>query len=458
MKLKTEIPVDKLLEHTSSAKSERGELNKFRNQGALTVIAKIKRGETQNLRTLLARMVPPHTDVESNGVISFAELTTIHFARFVVVDKSLGEDGTLRLVEPFLVLSTNYDDPLDKHLEQLVDVAGDGLDKIYSHCEGYPDLNGRTRQSRLAYLWNHMRGYGAFHNGTVGLSVERIRAEAKLRDEIENFIDRQKMDRDWSIQSPLRIREDIVRHIGQSEFSWALQLSDNPPLSYYLFRRSGWRTLLTLFTSLPLFIVFFPFWAIILRYKENTDKIFPHTRYDERAKELAAREDKVVQNQMTALNDMKPGLFRLLTLKFIFVVIEFGARYIFTKGNLGGIPTIHFARWVFVDNNRALLFFSNYGGSWESYLGDFVDKASNGLTGIWSNTVLHPRARWLILDGATDEERFKVTARAGQMITDVWYTAYKTLTVKNIINNKEIRKGLSGDLTDEQAREWLRRL
>ena len=105
-----------------------------------------------------------------------------------------------------------------------------------------------------------------------------------------------------------------------------------------------------------------------------------------------------------------------------------------------------------------MLFFSNYDSSWESYLGDFIDKASVGLTGVWSNTVLFPRTRWLFLDGATDEERFKAWARAQQTPTDVWYTAYKNLTVKNIINNKEIRKGLSGNLTDDQTLEWLRRL
>ena len=115
-------------------------------------------------------------------------------------------------------------------------------------------------------------------------------------------------------------------------------------------------------------------------------------------------------------------------------------------------------RWVLAENNRRLLFLSNYGGSWESYLGAFVDKASRGLTGIWSNTVLCPKTRCLLWGGATDEERFKALARAQQMPTDVWYTAYKNLTVKNIINNKEIRRGLSGNMTNEQTLEWLSRL
>lgn len=461
-------------------------MNKFRNQGALTVIAKIKPGETQSLRDLLAQMVPPNAHVESNNIIPFAELTTIHFARFVVVDESLSVDSTLRPVEPFIVFSSNYDDPLDKHLEQLVDVAGDGLDKIYSHCRGYPDLNGITRDARMEYLRKHMKRYAAFHTGTVGLSVERIRMEARLRDEIENFIDDQGLKRGWSSQEPRSIREDIRRHIGQTDLSWALTPPDDPPRSYRVFRGSGLWTVIKLIISVMLvpvllalvfaltvlpnlsllfklllvatvFVALFGIWLIILSYKEKSDRIFPRTRYDDRAKKLMARENKVVQNQMTNLVDMKPGLFRLLTDKFFLSVVEILARYYFTKGKLADIPTIHFARWVYVDNNRGLLFFSNYGSSWESYLGDFVDKAAVGLTGVWSSTVLYPRTRFLVFDGATDEERFKVWARAQQLRTDVWYTAYKTLTVKNILNNKAIRQGLSGDLTEEQTLEWLSR-
>ena len=470
-------------------------MNEFRNQGALTIITEIKSGEVENLRKLLSKMVPsednPDVHIEFNEIVPFDKLTTIHFARFVVVNKSLSVTGELCSVDPFLILSTNYDNPFDKHLEEFVDVAGEGLDQIYSHCKDYPDLDGITRKSRLAYLRNHMVRYGAFHNGTVGLSVKRIRQEAALRNEIEKYIDEQGISRDWSStdkqQNPGRIRQEIVSHINETEFKWALTPPGKPPLSYLLFRGSGLWTFIKLIISLLalpvlltfaitltvlpnlsllfkiiLFVIvsvaFFGIWLIILRYKEKRDKIMQRTRYDEHDEKLATREDKVVQNQMTLLVDMKPGLFRLLTLKFVLAFIEVLARYILTKGNLSGILTIHFARWVFAPKNRGLLFFSNYGSSWESYLGDFVDKAHAGLTGIWSNTVLFPRTYLLVFGGATDEERFKVVARAQQMKTDVWYTAYKTLTVKNILNNKEIRKGLSGDLKKEETLEWLRRL
>ena len=68
-------------------------MNGFRNQGALTLIAKIKPGQAQPLRDLLAKMDRsknnPDVDVETNDIVYFAGLTTIHFARFVVLDHSL---------------------------------------------------------------------------------------------------------------------------------------------------------------------------------------------------------------------------------------------------------------------------------------------------------------------------------------------------------------------------------
>lgn len=443
-------------------------MNKFVNQGALSLVAKVKPDQVQNLRNLLAKMVPPHADVESNDIVPFAEITTIHFARFVVVDKSLSEGSTLsenvifRKVDPILIFSTNYDGPQSAHIEQMVDVASEGLDKIYSHCFDYPEQSKRNRSSRISYLKRLRKPYGAFHCGTQGLSVGRIRMEARLRDEIEKYIDEKNVNRNWTnAEDPTKIREDIRRHFGQTALSWALTPPDEPPLSWKLFRGNGWKSLIWLIIKflfvLPFIIV--PVLPIILRYKEKRDKIYPKIRYDERAKTLAAREDQVVQNQMTILVDMKPGMFRTFALNFVFSAVEVVARYYFTKGKLGSIPTIHFARWVVVDGGKALMFMSNYGGSWESYLGDFVDKASIGLTAIWSNSVLYPRTKWLVLEGATDEERFKCWARAQQIPTDVWYTAYKTITVKNIIMNKEIRKGLAAsNLSKEQALEWLKLL
>ena len=101
---------------------------------------------------------------------------------------------------------------------------------------------------------------------------------------------------------------------------------------------------------------------------------------------------------------------------------------------------------------------SNFDGSWENYLDDFIDRASAGLTAVWSNTVDFPRTRWLILGGARDGPRFKAAARDRQSYSNVWYSAYPELTVQQIDRNSAIREGLFGRATEATESAWLRNL
>jgi hypothetical protein len=129
-----------------------------------------------------------------------------------------------------------------------------------------------------------------------------------------------------------------------------------------------------------------------------------------------------------------------------------------THGELSGIPSIHFAHWSMIDNGRRLLFLSNFDGSWENYLDDFIDKASDGLTGVWSNTVNFPRTYFLIFGGATDGPRFKAVARDSQTVTNVWYSAYRELTVQGIDNSSSVREDLLNPADAAAAQALLRRL
>ena len=149
---------------------------------------------------------------------------------------------------------------------------------------------------------------------------------------------------------------------------------------------------------------------------------------------------------------------RIALLQAVLYAVNLVARISATKGKLSGIPSIHFAHWSLIDEDRHLLFMSNFDGSWESYLGDFIDKAAVGLTAVWSNTVEFPRTRLLALRGATDGPRFRQWARAHQCRTDVWYSAYPDLSMPAIDNNSAIREGLFAPLDPEETQQWLRRL
>ena len=113
--------------------------------------------------------------------------------------------------------------------------------------------------------------------------------------------------------------------------------------------------------------------------------------------ELAALEDHIVQNPFMAVGHVKPGAFRILTLRAILFGLNFTTRHIFNRGVLSGVKSIHFARWVFIDDKRRMFFASNYDGSMESYMDDFIDKVAWGLNLVFSNGVGYPKTNWLDL-------------------------------------------------------------
>ncbi len=85
---------------------------------------------------------------------------------------------------------------------------------------------------------------------------------------------------------------------------------------------------------------------------------------------------KIVQNHMASITIVKPGWLRRTALWSVLWAVNLLARARATHGELSGIPSIHFAHWSMIDNGRRLLFLSNFDGSWENYLDDFIDKAA----------------------------------------------------------------------------------
>jgi hypothetical protein len=203
--------------------------------------------------------------------------------------------------------------------------------------------------------------------------------------------------------------------------------------------------------------------VIILRKKEETDRSNTDQRLEEAlprpsdVEHLAKRENRRPQNHLASVTIVKAGLFRVVLLKTVLAAVETVGRLLYFKGSLGGIPSIHFARWTVFNRGKHLLFLSNFDGSWEHYLGEFIDQAANGLTAVWSNTVGFPRSRFLIKGGAADEQRFKSYARESQLYTQLWYSAYPFLSVVNIQNNAAIRAHLLRRLKGGELERWLRR-
>lgn len=167
-----------------------------------------------------------------------------------------------------------------------------------------------------------------------------------------------------------------------------------------------------------------------LRKLESTDII---NDTDVRAEQLpsvvAKREDEQLQNHLVSVTRLKAGKFRLNLLQAVFRAINFLARLTETRGFLGGIASIHFARFILY--KQYVIFLGNYDGNWSSYLGDF--HSSQGLTAIWSNTyegeTSFPRTVGLLHNGAQNERQFKRYARNSQKESSLWYSAYHNSSV-----------------------------
>ena len=180
----------------------------------------------------------------------------------------------------------------------------------------------------------------------------------------------------------------------------------------------------------------------------------------EEGSDLAARKENrpgVVQNHFSSIAPLKIGPVRWASLRAFMWLLDQIARVFFSKGKLGDIPSIHFAHWSVVDQGSSLIFVSNYGGTWESYLDDFIQKAANGLTGVWSHCQGFPASRWLVKRGARDERAFKQYARDTQAAEALWFTAYPGLTTRRINNNRAIVEALAGRSSEPPAR-WLARI
>ena len=196
--------------------------------------------------------------------------------------------------------------------------------------------------------------------------------------------------------------------------------------------------------------------VVALRWHEQTDPIIPQPYDPEKVTRLRKGEDHDVTNQYTAIGSLKPGRFRLWTVLAIVCVIDWIARHICTRGTLGRIATIHSAHWVFIDRYRRGFFCTNYDGTHEAYMDDFINKVGFGLNLAFSGAVAYPTTDWLLARGAWLEQDFKRYQRHHQIPTDVWYKAYPGLTARDLSRNSRIRNGFEKpQMSDDEIRRWL---
>lgn len=418
-------------------------------QSNLTVIAAVAAGREVSLRNLLAGMNSQPGQVDPrNSVLPFGRFEELHFARLVILDDQTTADievydRTAPSYPLYLAFLADFDGSYDDFVSRLIEGAGPGLRLIFSHCEGF----GEAADIRA---WMKAREHppGAAYVNWIGRTARQCRQEARLRTALVDYL---------SNTPDASGRPAAQLHAKLREYARNNGLMPEPEPA----TPAGWwiRNKLHAIFMAPVLLLALTFWGpvilLALRSHEKADPVIAPPPHPAIAKKLAEIEDHGFTNQFSAMGSLKPGLFRRWTTVLLLAVINYTTRHIYNKGRLARVHTIHFARWVFIDDKKRMLFASNYDGSLDSYMDDFINKVAFGLNAVFSNGVGYPSTRWLLLDGAKDEQKFKHYIRRHELATEVWYNAHEGLTANDMTRNAAIRQQLEAkSLTERQAREW----
>lgn len=407
-------------------------------QKALTVIVPIQRGEVKALRDLLTAI---GNNIEGNTHLSWQESPSTHFARFVILDGDSpgGSDGkgipSLKKHPPRLLFTSNYDGDFESYMQELVAKFGADMEPIWSKCEGYPAgaASDVAKFSQFILEHSHLKRDAApeaFYIACRGVSVQEIWRSIAIRQALNTLLDLPET------QQLLRNPSTLVPRSAPS----AAPPNSSSKLAGLI---GGWLSSLAE-------------WVIGIRGVPN-----PNLPVNSPAAQLAI-EDRVTQNQMTVIVPVRPDFKARLLLPIVLKAVN--AQGAQSTGSLSGLTTIHFARWAIIDNGKNLFFESNFDGSWENYIDDFVDRASLGMNLIWGNCTGFPSG------GCKDIEWFKKYIRDNQIPAQMFYSAYRNSSIKNNLNDLQVARAvqrllsaaeveqlLNGSyrLTDSALKQWM---
>jgi hypothetical protein len=386
-------------------------------QSPLTVITPIRPSDCQPLKTLLLDI---GGDIKRNPHIDFTRATSTHFCRWVIFDENTPK--------PQLLFNANFDGAVDDYIRALPGWLGDTLDEIWGRCEGYPNGRKTTPETFaehfLTYLKRHSYPVPVFFRAYFGRTVQEVRQAQTLRKALRELLN---TDASAAL-SPLLNALPIIPEKEQRNWNPLGGIAGAllGGIGGVLQRIMGSNTL-----------------------KYDPDKPSKIVRH-----KLEFTEREIVQNELTILAPLKPG--RVGWTQFMLPIVGYFSNPPYTSnGKLSDMTTIHFARWVVIDGingGKRMLFESNYDGSWEKYIDDFIDHAWQGLDTIFGNCYGYPEG------GSRTNEPFKQAILDHQLRAQTFYSAYPDTTVRNIINDLAIYDGLRRALGEKRVIEWLRRL
>ncbi len=382
---------------------------------------------------------------KEGSFFAFEKIPSVHFARWIIAPKNEKFSASL-------IYAANIDGDETQHLKDLVSTLSYGLDLIFAHCENYPAEALRDATSRLAYLKQHVIKTPGFYVGAPNRTVQQVHKEAELHNAVRDYV--RDNGKAWSSRKEAytAIKTFLAK---DSKWDWAREQYQLPKKNYLKILVLA----LVLLAISPLLIVFI---ILIHFFYELQAKPFGITQNQiplERLAELKSKEDIIYQNQLSQVFETKGGL-RKLGLKLILWATSYAARSWFVEGQLMGTPTIHFARWVLIDGGDRFVFFSNFDGSFDEYLGDFVDNNGWGLNAIYGAAKGYPRTFFMFGGGSYKVLEFMGWGRKTQVPTPIWYSAYPWYGLQQIVDKSKLRVELfnSGELNDQEIKTMLSRI
>ena len=393
--------------------------------------------------------------------------------------------------DPILVLEANFDGRPGPFWGQLEATLGDELRDMLRCCRAPRDRSAAlfaavTRSGSRAPIAPLLEARtvmpAARHQGNRGLDRARIRDEGRLFAAVEKQLDGGVAK---GLVSPTQIHR-ALRAALLSTFEW---LGRQPPprvatgenvadqlrlwlllpalaigllcvlalpgllLGCRLTGRLSWTALVL---GLASAVAILACLAVAFRSSEIRDPPQDAPVLDaDKLRAMAQLEDSIAQNHMISLVHVKPGILRTIVARAVLLAVGYQVRATARSGYLKSMRTIHFAHWSLVSNGSRLMFHSNFDGSWESYLDDFIEKAHAGLTAVWTHAVGFPPTKWIMGDGATSGGRFKAWARHSMSESQFWYSAYPEYSVNQIERHARVADGLrKATLTDKEAAAW----
>ena len=426
--------------------------------GHFMVLAEVLPGHEPALRTLLARMNSgPGQANPDNDLLPFGRFDTLHFARFAILDDTTGADLAAHGVTPptlptWLSFFGDCDGPGDRQLDAFVRVAQAGLLEVFSHCVDCPAGIGLT-----TWLCKRNLPVAAAYANWTGRTARRVREERVIAEALARELGALGAIGPGRLQA---LRAQLLAFVAAEREQGRLLVTEDPPTPWAWWWRNLAHVIVVPLLGLlasPFLLLLSPLLIWQLRSRERADPEIVQPPDPAHVAALATFEDRGITNAFTALGRVKPGRFRLLLVSVLVALLDYAARHVNGRGHLTRVQTIHFARWVFIDDRQRLLFASNYDGILESYMDDFINKVAWGLNLVFSNGVGYPRTDWLVKGGARNSQAFKNYLRRHQVVNSVWYKASPGLTAMDLARHGRIREGLERTaMSDREIEDWLR--